>query len=688
MRRTRGSYMDGLENIRNIGIIAHIDAGKTTTTERVLFYTGKSHRLGEVDNGEATMDWMVQEQERGITITSAATTCFWKNYQINIIDTPGHVDFTAEVERSLRVLDGAVAIFCAVGGVEPQSETVWHQADQYNIPRIAYINKMDRIGADFFKVLEEIESKLGSRPVPIQIPIGSESEFDGVIDLIEMKELRWEEESLGANILTSEIHSSRLEMAEKWREILIDGVSAHSDEMTDLYLEGKEIPAGIIHKAIRQGTLSQHYIPVLCGSSLRNIGVQCLLNSVIDYLPAPDDIPPMIGHHVKTGEEIEVPCQSSGPPLGLVFKIHTDREAGPLCYLRVYSGGFRSGKAFLNFGKGKRERINRLLKMHSNRSTQIDEVKAGDIAVVIGFKLAQTGDTIGTDNLPVLLEQMHFPEPVISVAIEPNSFSESRKLKDTLALLAKEDPTFTANESEDTGQIIISGMGELHLDVLVKRVISDFNVDAKIGKPQVSYRESIRDTVTHRERFQKTIAGKENTADITLTVTPRDRGAGNLIENKAEGLPTELVEAIQRGIEAAFTSGIMYGYPVIDVGVCLDDAVYNEQTSSTFASEAAASLGFDNACRKADPVLFEPIMRVDVFTPQEFVGEIMGNLNARGGNILSHESRTASEHIRANVPLSSMFGYSTALRSSSQGRASFSMEFSHFAPQTKRTELK
>jgi elongation factor G len=671
--------MSDLRKIRNIGIMAHIDAGKTTTTERILYFTGKSHRIGEVDDGEATMDWMVQEQERGITITSAATTCFWNEYKINIIDTPGHVDFTAEVERALRVLDGAVAIFCAVGGVEPQSETVWHQADTYKVPRFIYVNKMDRIGADFFRVLKEIEKKLNTEPLALQIPIGAESDFEGIIDLLSMKEIRWNQQDITVPPEYSDIDKTRKILAEEWREKLIDSISSHSDEITELYLEGKDIPPDLIKSAVRKITLERKMTPVLCGSSLKNSGVQPVLDSIIDFLPSPVEAVKMAGHHSKTDKEVLIDCNPDAHPLGLIFKIQNHREAGMMSFIRVYSGTFKSGSAFYNIDKNKRERINRLLRMHSNKSEQIENITAGDIAVIIGFKLAQTGDTIGSDKFPVILEKIHFPVPVISVAIEPKTLSERKKLRDVLDILEKEDPTFTIKENEETGQLIISGMGELHLEVLVTRVIDDFKVDARIGKPQVSYRESISKAVTHTENFHKIIGGKDNTASVTLKLEPRDRGQGNLYESEVKLLPKEILEAVKNGVEGAFSSGILAGYPTIDIKATLIDAKYDPQTSTPFAFEAASALGFDSGCQKAAPLLLEPIMKVDVLTPNEFVGEVIGNLNSRKGNIVSHDSKISIEQITAEVPLSQMFGYSTSLRSTTQGRASFSMEFSHFA---------
>ena len=673
--------MAELHGIRNIGIIAHIDAGKTTTTERILFFTGKTHRMGEVDDGEATMDWMDQEQERGITITAAATTCYWREHQVNIIDTPGHVDFTAEVERSLRVLDGAVTIFCAVGGVEPQSETVWHQADRYHVPRICYVNKLDRIGASFLGVLEEMKAKLGANPLPLQVPIGSESDFEGVIDLVEMREVRWSQEDQGITYEFSPVAPGRLGEARALRENLMNQLTHLSDELTELCLAGAEAPPALLKKVIRQGTLSRAFTPVLCGASLRNVGVQPLLDAVVDYLPSPADIPPAKGHHQKRNDVVEVPCRPEAFALGLVFKLQANREAGNLCYLRMYSGKLREGQTVYNINKKKRERINRLLRMHANHSQQLDKVEAGDIAVLIGLKTSQTGDTLGVEAFPILLEKMHFPEPVISVAIEPKTLSERKKLSEVLEILALEDPTFSVKEDEETGELIISGMGELHLDVLVTRISREFKVDARVGKPQVSYRETIGAGVTHVEKYHRMIAGKEHTAVITIRVEPRPRGAGNAFSSAlAEGaLPEELVAAVERGVAAAFGSGVVYGYPALDIGAALQDAEYHQSTSTPIAFEAAGAMAFDAACRKASPILLEPIMAVDVLAPSEFLGEVIGNLNSRQGLIQHVESKTGADHVKAQAPLVAMFGYSTALRSITQGRATFTMEFSHFA---------
>ena len=671
-----------LKNMRNIGIMAHIDAGKTTTTERILFYTGENHKIGEVDNGEATMDWMEQEQDRGITITSAATTCYWRDHQINIIDTPGHVDFTAEVERSLRVLDGGVAIFCAVGGVEPQSETVWKQAEKYKVPRIAFVNKMDRMGANFFAVIDDIKEKLGANPVPLFLPMGAENEFEGVIDLLNQKEIRFDQADKGVTMITSDIADERKELASQWRDSLLDNISAFSDEITELYLNGEEIPLDMIKATIRKATLEGKLLPVFVGSSLKNTGVQCLLDGVVDYLPAPDEMPPAIGVHAKKGDQVEVPCNPSGRPLGLVFKIQNDPAAGSLCFIRMYSGSISNGTAVMNISKGKRERITRLFRMHANKQEAIDTLSAGDIGAVIGFKLAQTGDTIGNESFQVLLENIEFPEPVISVAIEPKTMSDRDKLKGVLEILSKEDPTFVAKESEETGQLIISGMGELHLDILVTRIVNDFKVAANVGNPQVSYKESITKEITHVEKFDKVIANKENFAQITLRVAPAGQGSENKFtydDKLKKKLPMEFIEAVKRGVTGSFTSGSLFGYPMVEVAVELVDAEYNELTATEFAYEAAGAMGFDNACREAAPVKLEPIMNVDIATPKEYIGEVISNMTARGGLVESLESRNGSEHVKAQAALAKMFGYSTTLRSLTQGRGTFSLSFSHFA---------
>ena len=669
-----------LEKMRNIGIMAHIDAGKTTTTERILFYTKKIHRIGEIDDGEATMDWMTQEQERGITIQSAATTTWWRDHQINIIDTPGHVDFTAEVERSLRVLDGAVAVLCAVGGVQPQTETVWRQAEQYRVPRICFVNKMDRIGADYCAVMDDVNKKFSVTPVALQIPIGQGGDFEGVIDLVAMKEIRWDASTDGTDMIESPIAPERLAEAESWREKLLDTVSAESDELTDLILEGADIPCDLVRREIRKAVLTRRFMPFLCGAARRNLGIQPLIDAIVDYLPAPDEVPPAKAHNTKKETEEAVPCKPEGSPLGLVFKIQYDREAGALCYIRMYSGKIKSGDQVYNIAKRKRERVNRILRMHSNKTEPMDSISAGDIGVIIGLKLAQTGDTIGSEGIPLILEHMHFPEPVISVAIEPKTLSERDKLKDTLEILSREDPTFTSREDAETGQLIISGMGELHLEVLVARMIEDFRVDAKVGNPQVTYRESVTAEIEHTEVFSKNVAGKDTEAGVTLRVAPLPRGSGNIFNNslKKTEAPAEVFEAIERAVTNAFGSGIQYGYPCVDIGVTLTGIKYNELTATPFAFEAAASMGFDEACRKASPELLEPVMKVDILSPKDFVGDAMSQITQRGGLISSMESKPSIEVVHAEAPMAKMFGFSTALRSVTQGRASFAMTFSHY----------
>jgi elongation factor G len=665
--------------MRNIGIMAHIDAGKTTTTERILFYTGKIHRIGEIDDGAATMDWMTQEQERGITIQSAATTTYWKDYQINIIDTPGHVDFTAEVERSLRVLDGAVAVICAVGGVQPQTETVWRQADEYKVPRICFVNKMDRIGADFFGAMKDVSEKFGTRTAAVQIPIGKEGNFEGIIDLVEMKEYRFDPETEGETILETDIDPSRMEEALEWREKLIDETASNNDEIAELYLAGEHVSADLLRKEIRKCTINRTFVPFLCGSARKNTAIQPLIDAIVYYLPAPDEVPPASGFHVKKEETVPVLCDSAGIPIGLIFKIQYDREAGSLCYVRMYSGKIKNGDQIYNVGKKKRERVNRILRMHSNKSEPMDAVSAGDIAVIIGLKNAQTGDTIGTEGMPILLEKMHFPEPVISVSIEPATLSDRDKLKDTLEILSKEDPTFTSRDDSETGQLIISGMGELHLDVLVTRMLDDFKVAAKVGKPQVTYRESITAQTDHTEIFSKVLGGKETTAGISIHVEPNPNAGNTYTCNVKKGnIPGEIFDAIENGIQNSLTSGIKYGYPCTDIAVTITDIQYSELSSTTFAFEACTAAAFDAACTKANAELLEPVMNVDILSPKEFVGEAMSQVTQRGGIIQSLESKPAIEVVHAQAPMEKMFGFSTNLRSVTQGRASFSMEFSHF----------
>ncbi len=676
-----------LERMRNIGIMAHIDAGKTTTTERILYYSGKTYKIGEVDDGNTVMDWMEQEQERGITIQSAATTTYWRDHQINVIDTPGHVDFTAEVERSLRVLDGAIAVFCAVGGVEPQSETVWHQADRYHVPRIAYINKMDRLGANFYGVVEELRTKLAANPVPVQLPVGKEDTFNAVIDLVTMEEISWNDDDGGMKPGRSPIAADRMEQALLWRDKLVDSLASHSDEITELYLAGEDIPVALLNKALREQTIGQKIIPVFCGASRRNMGVQPIIDAIVDFLPAPDDVPPSHAYDPKKEEKIDIPCDPSGYPLGLVFKVQYDREMGHLCYVRMYSGVFKTAGTIFNVGKKKRERVTRILRMHANKSEAIDELSAGDIAVFVGMKLAQTGDTVGTEGKPLLLEHMHFPEPVISVAIEPKTMSDRDKLKETLDILSKEDPTFQTGEDTETGQLIIRGMGELHLDVLVTRILREFKVSAKVGNPQVSYRESVTLCVEHTENYARNMAGKDIAASVTLRVESLERGSGNLYEKTVRDhkVPDEIYEAIERAVNNAFAGGIVLGYPCVDIGVKLIGIKYDELSATPFAFEACASMAFDEACRKAGPVQLEPVMKVDIMTPQDYIGEVMSLLSQRGGMIHGSESRPAIDVVHAQAPLAVMFGFSTSLRSVSQGRASFSMEFSHFEQKSSRS---
>ena len=671
-----------LDKMRNIGVMAHIDAGKTTTTERILYYTKKIHKIGEIDDGQATMDFMQQEQERGITIESAAITTEWHGYQINIIDTPGHVDFTAEVERSLRVLDGAIAVICAVDGVQPQTETVWKQADEFRVPRLGFMNKMDRIGADFFGSMEDVHNKFGADCLALQIPIGQGPDFEGVIDLLRMKEIRWDAESEGENFTETDVAPERLAEAKKWRDKLIDDVASSDDTLGELYLEGKEITIEQLKAAIRKGTINRTFVPFVMGSARHNQGVQPLIDAVVDYLPAPDEVPPAEGLHVKRDktEKVEVPCKDTGMPVGLVFKIQYDREMGALCFVRMYSGKIASGAMVYNVSKKKRERVNRILRVNADKMEPMDTVSAGDIAVFVGLKLAQTGDTLGSEGLPVLLENMKFPEPVISVAIEPETLSDRDKLKETLEILSREDPTFTSHDDQETGQLIISGMGELHLDVLVTRMKDDFKVNCRVGAPQVTYREAVTAAADCTEQFSKVLAGKENTAGITVHVEPRKQGEGNSYECtvKKADIPDEIFDAIESGFKGSLASGIKYGYPCTDTAVTVTGIEYNELTSTPFAFEACAASAFDHACEKAAPQLLEPVMDVDISCPKEFVGDAMSQVTQRGGMILGQDSKTSGEIIHAQAPMAKMFGFSTNLRSVTQGRASFSMEFSHF----------
>ena len=673
-----------LDKMRNIGIMAHIDAGKTTTTERILYYSGKIHKIGEIDDGAATMDFMQQEQERGITIASAAITTEWKGCQINIIDTPGHVDFTAEVERSLRVLDGAVAVICAVGWVQPQTETVWKQADEFSVPRICFVNKMDRIGADFFGAMNDVREKFSCEPVALEIPIGAGQDFDGIIDVLNMKEIHWDSESEGEKFTISEISENLKEEAQVWHEKLIDVVASNNDALGEKYLEGEEISVGELKAALRECTINRSLVPFLCGSSRHNQGVQPLMDAIVDYLPSPTEVPSAQGILLKrnTQESVSVPCDpESKTPSALVFKIQYDREAGILCFVRMYSGKISTGTQIYNVAKKKRERVNRILRVNANRMDQMDSVSAGDIAVFVGLKLSQTGDTLGSEGMPILLENVNFPEPVISVALEPDTLSDRDKLSETLEILSREDPTFTHRDDEETGQLIISGMGELHLDVLVTRLKDDFKIACRVGSPQVTYRESVSEKVEYAEDFSRTLGGKENTARLKLCVFPRETGEGNLYNSSAKipsDVPQEILEAIEHSVNSCFSSGIQMGYPCADIGVTLLSFEYDPLTSTTFAFEAAAAEAFDKACNAAKPILLEPVMSVDIECPTEFVGDAMGQITQRGGIISSMDEKVGGNIIHAEAPMAKMFGFSTNLRSVTQGRASFSMTFSHF----------
>ncbi len=668
-----------LENTRNIGIMAHIDAGKTTTTERILFYTGKLYKMGETHEGNATMDWMEQEQERGITITSAATTAMWKGTRINIIDTPGHVDFTVEVERSLRVLDGSVTVFCAKGGVEPQTETVWRQADKYGVPRIAYINKMDIIGADFFNCVQMMKDRLNANAVPIQLPIGKEENFEGIIDLVTMKAYYYKDE-LGKEIEERSVPEDMKDLAEEYRDKLIEAVAEYDEELMMKYLEGNEITEQEIRAGIRKATISTKMIPVTCGSSYKNKGVQLLLDAIVDYLPSPVDIPPIKGVSIDGDEEIERPADDNGPFSALAFKIMTDPFVGKLCFFRVYSGQLKSGSYILNSTKGKRERIGRILLMHANHREEVDTVYSGDIAAAVGLRDTTTGDTLCDPDHPVILESMDFPEPVISVAIEPKTKAGQEKMGIALQKLSEEDPTFKTYTDPETGQTIISGMGELHLDIIVDRLLREFKVEANVGNPQVAYKETIRKAVRAEGKFIRQTGGRGQYGHCIIEVEPRERGSGYEFVNKIVGgvIPKEFIPAIDAGIQDAMNNGVLGGYQVVDVRVTLVDGSYHEVDSSEMAFKIAGSMAFKEACRKADPVLLEPIMKVDVFVPEEYMGDVIGDLNSRRGRIEGMTARSGVQAITAYVPLSEMFGYATVLRSRTQGRGTFTMQTSHF----------
>ena len=662
--------------------MAHIDAGKTTTTERILYYTGVSHKIGEVHEGTATMDWMEQEQERGITITSAATTCTWNDHRINIIDTPGHVDFTIEVERSLRVLDGAVAVFCSVGGVEPQSETVWRQADKYGVPRIAFVNKMDRVGADFFRGVQMIKDRLKANPLPIQLPVGKEENFKGIIDLVTMKAVIWNEESLGAKFSVEEIPADLLDEAVEYREKMIEEISSHDDELMEKYLAGEALTEAEIKAAIRSCTIGIKICPVICGSSFKNKGVQNLLDSVVDYMPSPLDIPAIKGLNPDTGAEMERNASDAEPFSALGFKIMTDPFVGQLTFFRVYSGVVSSGSYIYNSTKGKRERIGRILKMHANKREEVKEVYAGDIAAAVGLKYTTTGDTLCDEDKAVILESIEFPEPVISIAIEPKTKAEQEKLGFGLQKLASEDPSFRVKTDEETGQTIISGMGELHLEIIVDRLMREFKVEANVGKPQVAYRETITKKVKVEGKFVRQSGGRGQYGHVWLEVEPQEAGKGYEFVDGIKGgvVPREYIPAVDKGIKEATDNGVLAGFPVVDVKVTLIDGSYHEVDSSEMAFKIAGSMGFKEGCAKAGPIILEPIMSVEVVVPEEYMGDVIGDLNSKRGRIMGMDSRAGAQVVSAMVPLASMFGYSTDLRSATQGRATYAMTFDHYEP--------
>ncbi len=680
-----------LDRYRNVGIMAHIDAGKTTTTERVLFYTGVSHKIGEVHDGAATMDWMEQEQERGITITSAATTCFWEGmskqfdqHRVNIIDTPGHVDFTIEVERSLRVLDGAVAVFCAVGGVEPQSETVWRQANKYQVPRIAFVNKMDRIGADFLRVLDQMRERLGANPVPLQIAIGAEDEFKGVVDLIQMKAIDWSDEDKGVSYTLTDIPVELQFEAERWREVMVEAAAEANEVLMNAYLEEGDLSAEQIHQGLRIRTLAGEIIPALCGSAFKNKGVQAMLDAIVSYLPSPLDVPAVTGslnEGSDAGKEIERKASDDEPFSSLAFKIATDPYVGTLTFFRVYSGVLRAGEMVLNPLKGKRERVGRILQMHSNSREEVKEVRAGDIAAAVGLKDVTTGDTLCDKSNPIILERMEFPEPVISVAVEPKTTADQDKMSLALSKLAQEDPTFKVRTDEDTGQTIISGMGELHLDIIIDRMKREFDVEANVGNPQVSYRECIRKAVEAEGKFIRETVGKSHYGHVKIKLEPISEGSGYEFENALmDGvLLKEYIPAVDSGMEEQLSNGVIAGCPLVDVKVTLVDGSYHDVDSSEMSFKVAGSLAIRNAVLGADPTILEPVMQVEVVVPEDNMGDVMGDLTRRRGVVQGMDEAPSGKIIRAEVPLSEMFGYSTALRSATQGRASYSMEFLKYA---------
>lgn len=679
-----------LSTIRNIGIMAHIDAGKTTTTERILYYSGRVHKMGEVDKGTATMDWMMQEQERGITITSAATTCEWKNHVINIIDTPGHVDFTVEVERSLRVLDGAVAIFCGVAGVQPQSETVWRQADRYNVPRIAYVNKMDRIGADYFRAIHMIQDQLGSNAVAVNIPVGVEDTFSGVIDLISLEAHIYEDE-MGEDFITRSLSESELQDALEYRSKLIEKLAEYDDEVLEKYLEGQEVDPSLMNRALRAMTVSGSIVPVLCGSSFKNKGVQMLLDAIVRFLPSPMDIPPITGIDLKSGMEVERRADADEPLCALAFKVVADPYVGKLTYFRVYSGKLKAGTNILNSAKNKKERISKILKMHANRREEIAEASTGDIVAGVGLKDTVTGDTLCAESFPVLLETIKFPDPVIDVAIEPKTKADQDKIGESLRKLAEEDPTFRTRINEDTGQTIISGMGELHLEIIIDRLLREFKVNANVGNPQVSYKETIKKINKTEFVFERQTGGRGQFARVIIEVKPLNEGEGKRFINKArqEEIPGEYVPAIETGIMEGLQAGILAGYPVDDLEICLLGGSYHEVDSSEQAFKIAANMALKDVLAGADEVLLEPVMDMDIVCPEEFVGEVISDLNSRRGKVFGLEENRDTKIVKALVPLSETFGYATNIRSVSQGRASFSMEIKNYAevPGSKSREI-
>ena len=668
-----------LEKTRNIGIMAHIDAGKTTTTERILYYTGVNYKIGETHEGTATMDWMEQEQERGITITSAATTCFWRDTRINIIDTPGHVDFTVEVERSLRVLDGSVTVLCAKGGVEPQSETVWRQADHYHVPRMIYINKMDIMGADFYNVLNMVHERLKCNAVPIQLPIGKEESFRGIVDLVEMN-ARVFYDDLGKDMRTEEIPEDMRDLAAEYRDKLLEAVSDFDEEIMELYLEGEEVPADKIRAAIRKATVAVEMVPVVCGTSYKNKGVQKLLDAIVDYMPSPLDVPPVEGVNPKTDEVEQRHADDEAPFSALAFKIMTDPYVGKLGFFRVYSGTLETGKTVMNSTKGVRERVGRILQMHANHREDLTQVWSGDIAAAVGLKNTTTGDTLCDEKAPIVLESMEFPDPVIRVAIEPKTKAGQEKMGIALAKLAEEDPTFKTYTDEETGQTIIAGMGELHLEIIVDRLLREFKVEANVGKPQVSYKETVRRAATVDTRYSRQTGGKGQFAHVKLTIEPNEPGKGYEFINKVTGgaIPKEFIPCVDQGIQGAMLSGVLAGYQVVDIKATLLDGSFHEVDSSEMAFKICGSMAFKEACQKADPVLLEPIMKVVFTAPDDYMGDVMGDINARRGQIVGTDIRNGTAMIESNVPLSTMFGYATDLRSKTQGRATYSMEPSHF----------